>query len=164
MKGALAAGALLVVGLVSWLMWDLREAGPTLGEVQSSMPEPADDGLVDADDGLVDADDGLVDAGGSALSSGRARELERGVNARDSERLGEVVLLGEQDPVEVAEEALPDGARLVIEEDTFEEVDGGGAVVVARVVGEQEFAVRLLLVEVEGRWMLGGSSEPEPVP
>jgi hypothetical protein len=37
-------------------MWDLREAGPTLGEGQSSMPEPADDGLVDADDGLVEAD------------------------------------------------------------------------------------------------------------
>ncbi len=105
-----------------------------------------------------------VDERGPGLTAVRARELEQGINARDPERLREVLLLGdEHDPVEVAEQALPASSRLTIDEQTFTRLDDAGAVVDGRVVGEQEYAVQLLLMQVEGRWLLAGSAEPELV-
>ena len=145
----LAVGVSGVLAAAVWLMW--TAPWPGAGE-EAAVEQPAPSGVGDED------------AGGEVLSSERARELERGVNARDPERLQEVVLVGDDhDPVEVAEQALPVGSQLVIDEGSFAQVEQGSGVVEATIVGEQAFAVRLLLVEVDGRWMLAGSSEPEAV-
>lgn len=99
---------------------------------------------------------------GVQWSAERARLIGEAVNARDPERLSEVLVLGdEHDPAVVAEEALPKGARLVIDEATFEEWDDGWAVVMARLEGEVEADVQLWLVERDAAWMVAGSSTPE---
>ena len=144
-SGAAAVGLVaIVIVAVAWLVWGASGEDQGVGDV------PVDEQMIESD-------------GEQRLSAERAREFEQGMNARDPHRLVEVALLGEDDdPAEVAEQALPAGSELVVDEQTFTEIEGGGAFVEARIVGEQEFRLRLLLVEVEGRWMLAGSDEPEP--
>jgi hypothetical protein len=146
----LAAGMVgLLLGVGAWWVLDQRAESTvvTIGDTDQVREAPV----------------GTVDADGSVLSAARAREFEQAVNARDPQRLADVLLLGEDhDPVAVAEQALPAGSQLVVDERSFARVGDEGAVVEAEIVGAQQFSVRLLLVEVDGRWLLAGSSEPEP--
>jgi hypothetical protein len=91
-----------------------------------------------------------------------ARAFESALNSRDPEALVEVLAVGEFDPKDVAEQALPAGSTIAIEESSFLEGDDGGfATVDASIDGEVTATVTLFLAIREGRWVMVGSTAPE---
>ncbi len=97
------------------------------------------------------------------LPEDEARRLEQGLNARDPERLVQVLAVGEQDPAVVAVEAVPEGGEVRIDESSFKEIGGGGAVVEAVITDASEtYAVVVFIEERDAGWVILGSTPPEP--
>ena len=95
----------------------------------------------------------------------------------DAERLGIALSSGEPDQVAsvievsdgvdiagVADEMLPDDTQVIIDAATFVDFGGGFGAVEATLSGGLDGTVTLFLHEVEGGWLVSGTSEPVVVP
>lgn len=148
-------GGLVAVGLIAVSIFYIGRSSESAPDVPVS---PAVEPPVD----VADEDSAEV-FDPNLLPPERARELEDGVNARDPDLLTDVLLVDDEiDVALIAEQALPPGAELLIDESTFEPLEPDGATVAGMIDGpEGTWQVDLWLTEQAGRWMLTGSGAPQ---